>query len=908
MADPKKASDSENTPPKGARVSILLGGSLDESSSSDPTSTGVTINGTFGDYELKVPGHPETRLSAGDEVSRKVDEVLRERLKASDSKTGGKLAKAKKTLYKGTEKENRDGESASLKASTEAREDYKALMERYLAEGKFKKCDAALKRDGSYMNSKQASVDIVALCNDPKDGKKLLDAYKAAIEEEKNSSAFREAVFLKSLHVEEGPAWEKRLVLWIAGPSASGKSYAAKKAVLEMMQHLGHISEEKVNNYLLLIDGGVERDLSQVRKMMLGVAVHNGYSGLSDLHKHSKMGVKSTLKEIGDILGMHMGIPETFSDPRKSPEKEIERYSKEKDTIIGMANICGPDEEMSALCEAQGTRRALLNSPLSVGKISLNTDNPCESKEYEGGVNFAVGMSNSGNTVARLVQKFEEKPGRAFVMDMYTKPGFIRINDNGTVKKSDGRSKDDIRIEADDFDEIKRILNKKKQKMGGSFTKEVAEKTVKRWLKNHEKIIEAKDASSVQNKSTPTNHVFKTALTVFKHKIKKLSKSSLSSMFGTEFSIINLKPIESLQKEIASLLDEFEKLKDKVGEIENRVEALKEKLQGIKEQYQDEMESHGRLNPSDKDSLTQSVQEFLQTTESSLKCYEQSIKLLQQHGSIERAIDNSKKDAVKAILTSHRDKLEKEKKSHPINITLQVNVDISRLHRESSTDDQESRRRAIQTIQLTAENVDAFFKSAKNSAQLNGKTEQFTQLMKDSLKGNVEEHLLQFRQLYKEIHEKSPNSVALLPLARAINSLLPELREAFKGGDQEVRMAAFFMRSGCKSLEENINDIKAGRAEFVVTTSAEDQRLAGVTASDLSLALNNCYPQQMASTITVKQPSTPPRNPWPAPKAVIASSQPRAISEPTTASPQKRDFKDSQPSEPSAPSGKKIKK
>lgn len=67
------------------------------------------------------------------------------------------------------------------------------------------------------------------------DGIKL---FKAAIAEENSSKAFREAVFLKSIQHFDGPAFGKKLVLWVAGPSASGKSTAANAAVKTMTEHM----------------------------------------------------------------------------------------------------------------------------------------------------------------------------------------------------------------------------------------------------------------------------------------------------------------------------------------------------------------------------------------------------------------------------------------------------------------------------------------------------------------------------------------------------------------------------------------------------------------------------------------------------------------------------------------------
>jgi hypothetical protein len=79
------------------------------------------------------------------------------------------------------------------------------------------------------------------------DGLKL---YKAAIEEEGKSRAFREAVFLRSVQHHDGPALDKKALLWVGGPSASGKTFAAN-SVFKTIAEAAPKEFEAIKNALI---------------------------------------------------------------------------------------------------------------------------------------------------------------------------------------------------------------------------------------------------------------------------------------------------------------------------------------------------------------------------------------------------------------------------------------------------------------------------------------------------------------------------------------------------------------------------------------------------------------------------------------------------------------------------------
>ena len=151
-------------------------------------------------------------------------------------------------------------------------------------------------------------------------GKEGVKLYKAAIKEERNSADFRAAVFHEATKHYEGPTWEKRMILWIGGPSASGKTYAAGNMIKEigknekLMPRRGAASEQ--GNDVVSIDGGTERQMSQMRQLVLQVALSKGYSGIEDLHDNTHLGIKSIVQKAAiSQPNLSLVIPNTFARP-----------------------------------------------------------------------------------------------------------------------------------------------------------------------------------------------------------------------------------------------------------------------------------------------------------------------------------------------------------------------------------------------------------------------------------------------------------------------------------------------------------------------------------------------------------------------------------------------------------------
>jgi hypothetical protein len=146
-------------------------------------------------------------------------------------------------------------------------------------------------------------------------GKEGVKLYQDAMQEEMNSYSFRDAVFVDSMKFIEGPRLETPMVIGVAGPSACGKSFAADNIVNHLLARLPVKSEDNSEgNYIVAIDGGIERKISQVRQIALLTSRLMGYPGLNGIDKAQKMGVKGIIYKAAHAAGtVSMVIPETHS-------------------------------------------------------------------------------------------------------------------------------------------------------------------------------------------------------------------------------------------------------------------------------------------------------------------------------------------------------------------------------------------------------------------------------------------------------------------------------------------------------------------------------------------------------------------------------------------------------------------
>lgn len=235
-----------------------------------------------------------------------------------------------------------------------------------------------------------------------------IQAYQEAIAEEAKSQSFRDAVFLSSAQHYGGPTWNKNLILWVGGPSASGKTYAAGTAVKAISQLMDTTEGINFGNNVVSVDGAVEREVSQIRQLALQVALSKGYKGIQDLHKTTELNIKGYIKNAALAQGnLSLVIPETFAESRKktlnifnflksdenNPILKINEMTKyntmqeEGKVVQAFAEVtCDKNRETSFRIAIfhMGTTRAWLDKEFEKSNIKINNRNiGCESKAYK---------------------------------------------------------------------------------------------------------------------------------------------------------------------------------------------------------------------------------------------------------------------------------------------------------------------------------------------------------------------------------------------------------------------------------------------------------------------------------------------------------------------------------------------
>ncbi len=285
-----------------------------------------------------------------------------------------------------------------------------------------------------------------------------LKAYKAAIEEERNSREYRTAVFLRSTKKYPGPTWKERLYLWIGGPSASGKSYGADLIIRKITDDniLDNDPSNRDGNFIVAIDGGVEREVSQMRKLVLQVALKKGYPGILDLHDNTKLNAKKHVEQAALTAKMNIVVPETFSIPwtKRNVGKHDAKDCKEIFAeVIGRP---GHDEDFRQGVARMGNGRAWLmkygmnnvsDDPIDINSYSL----PCESKQYQGQY-FKNGLEGSATARKYYQNLFANKHSNIYI-SLQNSLIFVREDktNNKWVQCTADYRGEAVKIPAEDF-------------------------------------------------------------------------------------------------------------------------------------------------------------------------------------------------------------------------------------------------------------------------------------------------------------------------------------------------------------------------------------------------------------------------------------------------------------------------
>ncbi|MCC5792696.1 MAG: hypothetical protein JJT82_08850 [Legionellaceae bacterium] len=234
-------------------------------------------------------------------------------------------------------------------------------------------------------------------------GKEGLKLYLSALKEEANDKKYRTAVFEASSKGYEGKQWQERPVVIVSGPSGSGKSFAADAAVRKASEFL-KTNENNTTNFVVASDGGVAREMSQMRKLMIRVANDKGFSGVKDLHNKSAVlgGIKNHVYDAANASNnLGLVIPETFSKwylPGKDSKKMMKQAEKQPESRLIFTKVAGQVPSLFQKVVAfMGSRRAW-KTDFKEGEnetFDLNsTKSIKESKKY-GASGFTHGVNGS---------------------------------------------------------------------------------------------------------------------------------------------------------------------------------------------------------------------------------------------------------------------------------------------------------------------------------------------------------------------------------------------------------------------------------------------------------------------------------------------------------------------------------
>ena len=221
-----------------------------------------------------------------------------------------------------------------------------------------------------------------------------LNIISQALKEEYNSKNFIQYVLKKSLLTIKGKKLAKPTIIWIGGPSASGKTFVTKQIITKLCSNNENESfklNEYYNNILyepnkndhenkfITIDGSIERENSKIRNILINIALIKGWAGISDLENFISQieglnKIKNKInEEVSTLLGennieYNIIIPTTFVKSSYTPIlteefKKIKIYAQNPNIYQIYAQVVGTNhEQFRAAVNFQGTNRAFIPS------------------------------------------------------------------------------------------------------------------------------------------------------------------------------------------------------------------------------------------------------------------------------------------------------------------------------------------------------------------------------------------------------------------------------------------------------------------------------------------------------------------------------------------------------------------
>lgn len=256
-------------------------------------------------------------------------------------------------------------------------------------------------------------------------GTENVDLFIEALKEEAKSKEFIEAVFHASTTRFGGEKKAKNMDLIIAGPSSSGKTSASIEIA---SQKIGAGLDPDGKNYMVACDGGIVREVSQIRRAISQTAHILGYGYISDLSPETIMDnilndkfqkhldpVKKRIKKAAKFADCGLIIPETFSQwpaGKKIINDILEKNTNAEFVLIRQArdNQAKNYSNMRSTVFVSGNDRAKLKRKYDRTEIDLNisADEIAESKAYN------KDAFNAGVKGSHKASKYFEKMHNAY--------------------------------------------------------------------------------------------------------------------------------------------------------------------------------------------------------------------------------------------------------------------------------------------------------------------------------------------------------------------------------------------------------------------------------------------------------------------------------------------------------------
>ena len=437
-------------------------------------------------------------------------------------------------------------------------------------------------------------VSLNNIANDaaaePNGAKNLQELYEAAILEERESIAYKNAAFLQSVEVYRGGNFSKKEgeghVIIIAGPSGAGKTRARPAVVKEtthgvLVKNSDPTQIRPDQHLVVTVDGGIEREVSQVRDLMNRASLKLGYGGIEDLEEittkaSGKTKLKNVIEEAANAKGLHLVIATT------SPQKELKKYmgpGSKRNVVYSFVKI--PWKTVANIAY----RRAFASKKTEYKGNIDQISKPPESKKHGGLSSYLWGKREASQAGKEYLKKQKQNEERQKAGDLNTDKSSSEIKE--TVEKAEiYKIKKDLvfmkfvdeKGNTTNLDSKKKAVDFKSSNKGISMTvrqvkaweaykKENPDADARDWYKNNkenemlvsEKIIIGTSKKTIQE-------IEQSQRTDIENSIKELKDNASKGFDGEGDSLLKLRLLKDnsvLQfKDLLSLFENPESLKN----------------------------------------------------------------------------------------------------------------------------------------------------------------------------------------------------------------------------------------------------------------------------------------------------------------------------------------------------------